>query len=185
MPTKVLPFKFKPSKELLVEVGDDSCGVIEIPRYDDITPAEKLFIDKETKDMPDTTAALFRLVENIAKESGKPKKEVWRMVQNNEVLELMEADTEGFMKLRKVQDEVEGIKRVIIATAILRSRIPQCKDWTIEDVMNKDVVHPKLLRHIEKFYQNELTGWVAEDKDAPEISDEDLKKISPVEEVTK
>lgn len=181
MVTKTLPFKYKPIGEQTVEVGEPSCGIIEIPRYDDITPAEKIFIDKETKDMPDTTEALCRFIDEVARETGKPKKEIWKMVQNNDVLELMDASPKGLIELRKIQEQVDSIKRVIIAVAILKHRVKGCEDITVKDALDPQFMPAKLLRHIEEFYQKEVAGWPSPDETQnPLINDDmELKKISP------
>jgi hypothetical protein len=179
MALKTLPFKYKPIGDEYVEVGEQSCGIIELPKYGSVIPAEKIFIDEHTKDMPDTFKALCNLVEAASKASGKLKKEIWVMVQNNEILDLLQEDPEGFMELRKVQEQVSDCKRVIIATALLKYRVPGCQEITIEDVTKGELVHPKMLKHLEDFYLKELNGWEETVEEVKEEIDEDnLKKVS-------
>ena len=183
MPTeaiKKLPYIVAPQEEVLVDLGDTVTGIIKLPRYDDITPNEKTFVDNNMKNLPVVNKFLIKLVDNISKNTGKTKEEIWQLVQENKVVDLMFSDMEGFMELRQVQDEVSAIEKVIKASAILIYRCPACKDWTIKDVSDSSLVHPKMLRYLEEFYNKEQNGWDFYEKQGYQPSEEELKKISPV-----
>lgn len=156
MAVKSLPFVTKPVKQDLVIIGDERSGTIALPRYDDITPNEKMFIDNEVKELPDTEQMLIKLVNNISEKTGTPVEEVWDSVRNNDATKLMKGDMEGLMGLRRVQEENAGIKRLIYATAMLRFRCTECAEWTIKDVGNPDLVPTRLLRHLEIFCIKEM-----------------------------
>lgn len=182
----VLPFKIPPSGDVYNLVGDDICGYIEIPVYGSITPAEQLFIDKHTKELPDTSKVLCTIVKSVAGSTGRPEREIWEMVRNNDINELLSNDPSGFMQLQKLTTEVEGCKRVVIATAVLKCRIPACRELTINDVTDGSIVHPRLLKHLVEFYEKELSGQ--EDPKVEEVTEgideNSLKKILPEESKT-
>ena len=173
MTVKSLPFVTKPTKQDLVIIGDERSGTIALPRYDDITPNEKMFIDTEVKELPDTEQMLIKLVNNISEKTGTPVEEVWDSVRNNEASKLMKGDMEGLMGLRRVQEENAGIKRLIYATAMLKFRCPECAEWTIKDVGNPDLVPTRLLRHLEIFCIKEMNRGrlPLEELDADEIEE--------------
>ena len=156
MAVKSLPFVTKPVKQDLVIIGDERSGTIALPRYDDITPNEKMFIDNEVKELPDTEQMLIKLVNNISEKTGTPVEEVWDSVRNNDATKLMKGDMEGLMGLRRVQEENAGIKRLIYATAMLKFRCTECAEWTIKDVGSPDLVPTRLLRHLEIFCIKEM-----------------------------
>lgn len=173
MTVKSLPFVTKPVKQDLVIIGDERSGTIALPRYDDITPNEKMFIDTEVKELPDTEQMLIKLVNNISGVTGTPVEEVWDSVRNNDASKLMKGDMEGLMALRRVQEENAGIKRLIYATAMLKFRCPDCAEWTIKDVGNPDLVPTRLLRHLEIFCIKEMNRGrlPLEELDADEIEE--------------
>jgi hypothetical protein len=173
MTVKSLPFVTKPTKQDLVIIGDERSGTIALPRYDDITPNEKMFIDNEVKELPDTEQMLIKLVNNISGVTGTPVEEVWDSVRNNDASKLMKGDMEGLMALRRVQEENAGIKRLIYATAMLKFRCPECAEWTIKDVGNPDLVPTRLLRHLEIFCIKEMNRGrlPLEELDADEIEE--------------
>ena len=156
MVVKSLPFVTKPVKQDLVIIGDERSGTIALPRYDDITPNEKMFIDNELKELPDTEQMLIKLVNNNAEKTGTPVEEVWESVRNNDATKLMKGDMEGLMALRRVQEENAAIKRLIYATAMLKYRCSECAEWTIKDVGNPDLVTPRMLRYLEIFCIKEM-----------------------------
>jgi hypothetical protein len=189
MTVKSLPFVTKPVEQNLAIIGDERSGTIALPRYDDLTPLEKMFIDEEVKELPDTEQMLIKLVNNISVITGTPVEEVWDSVSKNDASKLMKGDMEGLMALRRVQEENAGIKRLILATAMLRYRLPQCADWTIKDVGNPNIVPTRLLRHLEKFCTMEMNRGrlPLEELDADEIEEVvTVKKIkgAKVEEET-
>lgn len=184
----VLPYKYPKQSPTVVEVGDPQCGIIEIPRYDSVTPAETHFITENTKDLPDPLGALCKMVDTIAKTSGIEKKEIWKLIQNNQVNDLFLNDPQGMAELRKIQEQVAGIRQAIVATAVLKSRLPECRELTIEQVLENGFVHPRLLRHLEEFYQKELNGWPdesVEDVTGKPVKEDQLKKILPEEDQKK
>jgi hypothetical protein len=188
MTMKSLPFLINPARENLVEIGDNICGTIHLPRYDDITPAEKMFIDEEIKELPDTEALLIQLVNTIAKETGTSVSEVWGKVRANDTNFLLEGDTEGLILLRKVQEDVRSLKRLIYAIAMLKFRCPECKDWTKEDIANPQIVPPRMLRHLEEFCLKEMNRGQMPlgDVDAEgDIDESELKKIEAEPVTTK
>ena len=187
MTVKNLPFLVNPARENLVEIGDAVCGIIQLPRYDDITPNEKMFIDEKIKELPDTEALLIKLVSNTSKETGTSLKEVWELIRNNDATSLMEGDMEGLMALRRVQAETAGLKRLIYASAMLLFRCPECKGWTMEDVKNPDTVPPRLLRYLEEFCIKEMNRGqlpLSEIDAENNVDEAELKKIE-AEPVTK
>jgi len=180
MTVKILPFLVNPARENLVEIGDDVCGTIQLPRYDDITPNEKMFIDEKIKELPDTEALLIKLVNTIGKETGTPLKEVWEQVRNNDAAALIEGDMEGLMALRHVQAETAGLKRLIYASAMLKFRCKECKDWTEEDIANPQIVPPRMLRYLEEFCIKEMNRGqlpLSEIDAEDNIDESELKKI--------
>ena len=91
-------------------------------------------------------------------------------------------------ELRKIQEQVAGIRQAIVATAVLKSRLPECRELTIEQVLENGFVHPRLLRHLEEFYQKELNGWPdesVEDVTGKPVKEDQLKKILPEEDQKK
>jgi len=183
MAVKSLPFVTKPVKQDLVIIGDERSGTIALPRYDDLTPNEKMMIDEEIKELPDTEQMLIKLVNNISEKTGTPVEEVWDSVRNNDASKLMKGDMEGLMGLRRVQEENAGIKRLIYAYVMLRFRCPECTEWTIKDVGNPDLVPTRLLRHLEIFCIKEMNRGrlPLEELDADDIEEAvTVKKIKGV-----
>ena len=183
MAVKSLPFVTKPVKQDLVIIGDERSGTIALPRYDDLTPNEKMMIDEEIKELPDTEQMLIKLVNNISEKTGTPVEEVWDSVRNNDASKLMKGDMEGLMGLRRVQEENAGIKRLIYAYVMLRFRCPECAEWTIKDVGNPDLVPTRLLRHLEIFCIKEMNRGKLplEELDADDIEEAvTVKKIKGV-----
>lgn len=180
MTVKSLPFVTKPVKQDLVIIGDERSGTIALPRYDDITPNEKMFIDNEIKELPDTEQMLIKLVNNISEKTGTPVEEVWDSVRNNDASKLMKGDMEGLMALRRVQEENAGIKRLIYATVILRFRCSECAEWTIRDVGNPELVPTRLLRHLEIFCIKEMNRGrlPLEELDAEEIEEAETATVT-------
>jgi hypothetical protein len=180
MAEKKLPFSIKPAGQTLVEIGDDQCGTVKLPRYDDITPNEKMFIDESIKELPDSEALLIKLVNTIAEKRDTPVEEVWEQVRNNDAIQLMKGDMEGLMHLRKVQSDNASIKRLIYATAMIIYRCPDCSEWTMQDVSNPKLVPPKLLRYLEEFCLTEMNRGqtpLSEINQENSVDETELKKI--------
>ena len=180
MAVKSLPFLVKPASENLVEIGDNLCGIVQLPRYDDTTPNERIFIEEKEKELPNAENLLIKLVNTIATKTGTPIEDVWEQVRNNDAVQLMKGDMEGLMALRKVQADNAGIKRLIYAAAMLLFRCPECKDWTLEDVANPKLVPPRLLRYLEEFCLKEMNRGqlpLSEIDAENSVDEAELKKI--------
>lgn len=71
------------------------------------------------------------------------------------------------------------IKNIVHATAIIRYRLPDCADWTVEKTSDPKEIHPQLVEEISSFAYKELNGWEKPETTEPKPStDEELGKSS-------
>ena len=71
-----LPFKTAPQGFEKIIVGSPSIGELEIPKMGDLSPNERLYIERQMKDYPDMRQLAAGMAKEIAKTSGMKSTEV-------------------------------------------------------------------------------------------------------------
>lgn len=169
MSNKRLPFKVTPKQFQVEQVGAEDIGIIEIPRYNDLTPNERMFIDSHMKDKPSLQDETVKVSQQIAEKSGKGLFDIYAALTQGDI-QLLQTYLPEFMRLQNIQKEVTPIEKQVYATAILKFRI--LPDWTLEDTGDPGKIHPELVQAIADFAKKELNGW----NEPPDPTEEDLKK---------
>jgi hypothetical protein len=171
-----LPFVIAPKAEpIKVTVGNEEIGVLELPRINDLSPSDRLYIREASKDLPNLQRQAVRIAKEI--KAQRPTREGVDSEGNAIATEmglaeiysaLIASDTELLGEfLSEILDYQDVLQRLIderpaiMATAMLK-RIES--DWTLEDTMTS--VSSKLLSEINQFALKEENGW--EEKPAVE-----------------
>ncbi len=171
MSNKRLPFKVTPKQFQVESIGSEDIGVIEIPRYNDLTPNERLFIDGFLKDKPSLQDETVRVSQFIAEKSNMGLFDVYSSLTQGDV-ELLQTYLPEFMSLQKIQQEIAPLEKQVYATAMIKFRL--VSDWEMKDTADPAKIHPELVQEISDFAKKELNGW----NEPPEPNEEDLKKSS-------
>ena len=170
-----LPFLVPPKAEPVKEtVGNEEIGVLELPRINDLSPSDRLFIRQASKDLPNLQREAVRIAKSI--KAQRPTKQEQDAEGNAIAVEmglaeiysaLIASDTETLGEfLSEILDYQDVLQRliderpVIMATAMLK-RIDS--EWALEDTMQLD---SKLVSELNQFALKEENGW--EEKPATE-----------------
>lgn len=174
---KRLPFKTLPSKQDLVDVGNEEIGILSIPRHYDLLAAEKIWVKEHLKNITSFQTEVVRFSEEIAAKEGKGIFDIYSGLTSGNT-EILNKHLGVFLRLKEVQQETSSVEREIYATAILKFRIDP--SWELEDTQNPDLIRPALVREIYEFAQKEQEGW----GEPQPVTEEDIKK-SPEESTDK
>ena len=160
-----LPFKTSPKEFELTIIGNDIIGILEIPKYGDISPNERLFI--KAANLTDIRIAAVKLAKDIAVKSGKQVIDIYNALTQGDSESLAEY-LEEFVTFQDLMDEAAGARSLVLATAVIQRLVP---DWKLENTGDPNQLHPQLLTLIIEFAKNEEAGWPTA---ATQVTEEDL-----------
>jgi len=152
-----LPFKTTPQEYEKVVVGDSNIGEIEFPKYWDLTPNERIFIKDNTADIPDVRAIALEIASEIAGKSAIPLGQAFQLLFDGNV-DALSSHIPEVLKFQDLATENPKQRSYVTATALIKFRLG-LDDWTIENTQDITQIHPKLVKEIAEFAQNEERGW--------------------------
>lgn len=165
-----LPFVVKPKVET-VPVGNDMIGILNIPKLGDLSPVERRFLKQQ--DLIDVRMEGVKVASAIADATGQRLTELYTALFANDVNQLGE-HLEKLIAFQNLTEEAAERRLLALATAILRFRVMRGEDWTLEDTLDTDLLHPELIKEIALFAQKEEAGWVEAETPTEPPTDEDL-----------
>ncbi|BBD69523.1 hypothetical protein NIES4072_31440 [Nostoc commune NIES-4072] len=148
-----LPFKTFPQKFEKVTVGNPEIGELELPKYGDISPNERLFI--KAANLTDIRLAAVKLAKDIAVKSGKQVIDIYNALTQGDSESLAEY-LEEFVSFQDLMDDAAMQRSLVLATAVIQRLVP---DWKLENTGDPNQLHPQLLTLIIEFAKNEEAGW--------------------------
>ncbi|MEH2393899.1 MAG: hypothetical protein V7K21_20270 [Nostoc sp.] len=160
-----LPFKTTPEEFEKVTVGNSHIGELELPKYGDLSPNERLFI--KSANLVDIRMAAVKLAKDIATKSGNKVIDIYNALTQGDSESLAEY-LEEFVSFQDLMDENQVQRNLVLATAVIQRLVP---DWQVENTSSPNQIHPQLLDLIVEFAKNEEAGWPAV---ATQITEEDL-----------
>lgn len=173
-----LPFKTSPKEFEKVTVGNPEIGEIELPKYGDLTPNERIFIKSFALD--DIRMSAVKLANTIAAKSGLKTIEIYNALTRGDS-QFLGSHLEDFVLFQELMDETSRKRNFILATAVIKRIVP---DWDLENTQDANQIHPQLVTAIADFARSEESGW-AEASEAAEVTEEDLgNSTNPVESQT-
>lgn len=170
-----LPFKTAPKGFEKITVGSTEIGELEIPKMGDLSPNERLYIERQMKDYPDMRKLAAKMAQEIATSSGMKSAEVYQALISSDYGMLSE-HLEKFVEFEETYSQIIRHRTIVMATAILKFRI--VPEWEIENTQDENQIHFLLVKAIAGFAQKEESGW--ETPETVELTEEDLGK-SPTE----
>lgn len=172
-----LPFKTSPRGFEKITLGDSTIGEIEIPKMEDLSPNERVYIREQTKEYPDLRKSAVTMARAIAQKSGMKLMTVYEALTGGNT-ELLGDYLEEFVEFQDLMERTTAHRRLVMATAILKYRL--LPEWEIQNTGDAEQIHPKLVDAIADFAQKEESGW----KEAERVSEEDLGKSATGETKT-
>lgn len=168
-----LPFVVEPQAVETVPIGNEQIGILNIPKLKDLAPVERRFLKQQN--LIDIRLEGVKVASTIAAETGQRLTELYTALFNND-LNLLSEHLENLIAFQNLTEEAAERRTLALATAILRFRIARDQDWTLENTMDTDLIHPELVREIALFAQKEESGWVEAEAATPTEppTDEDL-----------
>jgi hypothetical protein len=152
-----LPFVVEPKAVETVLVGNEAIGTINIPKLKDITPVERRFL--KAQNPIDIRKIAVKLASDIASTTGQRLTVVYEALTTGDSEALSDFLSE-LITFQGMVEEADEQRLLMLATAILRFRVMRHEDWTLEDTINTDLIHPDLVKEIALFAQKEESGWV-------------------------
>lgn len=169
-----LPFKTSPQEFEKVTIGNSQIGELELPKYGDISPNERLFI--KASNLADIRIAAVKLAKDIATKSGKKVIDIYNALTQGDSESLADY-LEEFVGFQDLMDEDSVARNLVLATLVIRRLVA---DWQVENTGDPNQVHPQLLAEIVEFAKKEEAGWPAA---ATPITEEDLGNSTPNPEI--
>ncbi|QLE42240.1 hypothetical protein FD723_18650 [Nostoc sp. C052] len=169
-----LPFKTSPKEFELAIIGNDIIGILELPKYGDISPNERLFI--KAANLTDIRIAAVKLAKDIAVKSGNKVIDIYNALTQGDSESLAEY-LEEFVTFQDLLEENSSARSLVLATAVIQRLVP---DWKLENTGDPNQIHPQLLNLVIEFAKNEEAGWPIE---ATPITEEDLGNSTPTPEI--
>ncbi|MFK0731412.1 MAG: hypothetical protein ACFKPT_02620 [Gloeotrichia echinulata GP01] len=166
-----LPFKTSPQESEKVVVGNSQDGELELPKYGDITPNERLFI--KSANLADIRISAVRLAKDLAAKSGKKIIDIYNALTQGDSESLADY-LEEFVNFQDLLEETSRDRNLVLATAIIRRLVP---DWQLENTEDPNQIHPQLLALVIEFAKNEESGWAT--AAAIQVTEEDLGNSTP------
>ncbi|QKQ75628.1 hypothetical protein [Nostoc sp. TCL240-02] len=161
-----LPFKTTPKEFEKVTIGNPEIGELELPKYGDISPNERLFI--KAANLTDIRIAAVKLAKDIATKSGNKVIDIYNALTQGDSESLAEY-LEEFVTFQDLLEEDSSAHNLVLATAVIQRLVP---DWKLENTGNPNQIHPQLLSLVIEFAKNEEAGWPTEA--ATPITEEEL-----------
>ncbi|MBD2771164.1 hypothetical protein [Iningainema tapete] len=162
-----LPFKTSPKEFDKVAVGHESIGELELPKYGDLSPNERIFIKENSDNIPDIRNSAVKMARTIATKSGKKMLDVYNALTMGDS-EFLGDYLEEFVSFQELLEENSRQRNLLMATAIIKFRL--CGDWGLENTFDATQIHPQLVDALATFARNEEAGW----KDAEPTTEDDL-----------
>ncbi|MFN6572383.1 hypothetical protein [Dendronalium sp. ChiSLP03b] len=161
-----LPFKTSPKEFEKITVGNAEIGELEIPKYGDLTPNERIFI--KAANLVDIRMAAVKLANAIAAKSGGKVTDIYYALTQGNAASLGEY-LEDFVNFQDLMEENSKSRNSVLATAIIKRLVPE---WELENTQDFNQIHPILVQEVADFARKEESGWqeVADE----EITEEDL-----------
>ncbi|MEH1822121.1 MAG: hypothetical protein V7L31_24105 [Nostoc sp.] len=169
-----LPFKTSPQEFEKATVGNAEIGELELPKYGDISPNERLFI--KAANLTDIRIAAVKLAKDIAVKSGNKVIDIYNALTQGDSESLAEY-LEEFVTFQDLLEENSSARNLVLATAVIQRLVP---DWKLENTGDPNQIHPQLLNLVIEFAKNEEAGWPTE---AASIAEEDLGNSTPTQEI--
>lgn len=169
-----LPFKTSPQEFEKVIVGNSQTGILELPKYGDISPNERLFI-KAAK-LADIRISAVKLAKDIATKSGTKVIDIYNALTQGDS-ETLADYLEEFVNFQDLMDENSRQRNLVLATVMLQRLVP---DWQIENTGDPNQVHPKLLGLVIEFAKKEESGWT---ETQVGVTGEDLENLTQNPEI--
>ncbi|MHC5823989.1 MAG: hypothetical protein ACYT04_51175 [Nostoc sp.] len=160
-----LPFKTSPQEFEKVTVGNSQTGVLELPKYGDISPNERLFI--KSANLADIRISAVKLAKDIATKSGTKIIDIYNALTQGDSDTLADY-LEEFVNFQDLMDENSRQRKLVLATVMLQRLVP---DWQLENTGDPNQVHPQLLGLVIEFAKKEESGWATE---LAPVTEEDL-----------
>lgn len=165
-----LPFKTSPREFEKVTIGNSQIGELELPKYGDISPNERLFV--KAANLADIRIAAVKLAKDIATKSGKKVIDIYNALTQGDSESLADY-LEEFVSFQNLMDENSVARNLVLATLVIRRLVA---DWQVENTGDPNQVHPQLLAQIVEFAKKEEAGWPTA---ATPITEEDLGNSTP------
>jgi hypothetical protein len=169
-----LPFKTSPKEFELAVIGNEIIGILELPKYGDISPNERLFI--KSANLTDIRIAAVKLAKDIAVKSGKQTIDIYNALTQGDSESLAEY-LEEFVTFQDLMDETAMKRNLVLGTAVIRRLVA---DWQVENSGDPNQLHPQLLTEVVEFAKNEEAGWPTE---TTPITEEDLGNSTQNQEI--
>lgn len=171
MSARKLPFVVQPRLEFKKEIlGTDESGKIEVERRGYLTVGEKALTQQATKGFK-STVELSHLVEEIAKETGRDRKDVFADLTAVPAPDYLGDWTSELTECFQTIGIENAKRRMIYATAILISRVDP--DWVVDDTMQ---LNSDLVEALADFYEKEERPAVEELTEESEGTEIEEKK---------
>ncbi|WP_445634539.1 Tail assembly chaperone [Nostoc sp. DSM 114161] len=166
-----LPFKTSPQKFEKVVVGNSQIGELELPKYGDLSPNERLFI--KSQNLADIRLEAVKVAKSIATKSGKAVIEIYSALTQGDSESLADY-LEEFVSFQDLMEDNSVARNLVLATTVIRRLVPE---WEVENTGDPTQIHPKLLELIIEFAKNEESGW--QEAVNQKITEEDLGNLPP------
>lgn len=165
-----LPFKVQPKPEI-VPVGDESTGILDVPKYGDLSVNERIFIDSATEDLPDLRTTAVKIAQAISQETGQPLLETFNALTRGNA-DALGDHVDKLIDFQAQMEKDNRIRPLILATIMIR-RLPGMEEWSVDDCKDASVISPRLVNLLAEMAQKELSGW----RDAEPVTEEELGKL--------
>lgn len=163
-----LPFKTSPNPGLIT-IGNPQIGELELPKYGDFTPNERIYI--KSTNLINIRSEAVKLSQKIATASNLKIIDVYNALVQNDG-NLLSDFLQELIDFQDMVEENSRQKRFVYATAMLKRIIPE---WEAENTQTPDQIHPQLVREIADFAMKEESGWIEiEEIEEIELTEEDL-----------
>lgn len=167
-----LPFVVEPKAVETVPVGNEAIGILNIPKLSDLTPVERRFLKQ--CNLTNVRQEAVKLSSEIATQEGLRLTDVFNALVTGDS-ETLVNHIGALIAFQNLTEEAAEQRLLVLATAILRFRVMRPEDWTIENTIDTDLIHPDLVKEVALFAQKEESGWAEEAPTEPP-TDEDLGK---------
>lgn len=169
-----LPFKTSPKEFEKVIVGNAEIGELELPKYGDISPNERLRI--KAANLTDIRIAAVKFAKDIAVKSDKKVIEIYNALTQGDSDSLQDY-LEEFVNFQDLLENNTASRNLVLATVVIQRLVPE---WEIEDSGDPNQIHPQLLDLVIEFAKNEESGWTVITDVLTEI---DLGNSTPSSEI--
>lgn len=168
--TVSLPFAVAPKPET-VKVGNAACGVLEIQKFNDLTPVERVWIRQQKAEIPNTQSEGVKLARKLSQTSGLPLVEVFQALMAGNLAYLADY-TDEVLNFVEDADEFSQKQAEIMASAILLHRVSP--EWKLEFCQDEKIILPELVSLLETFANNEAAHWAGVKPEPVELTEEAL-----------